>query len=972
MRKKTSSAISRLAWLLMVLPLAASAIPAELPLRALSYQSWGEDAGLPQMSAQALVFDQDGFAWIGTQKGLAKFDGSQFQTYDVGNTPELKSNFISRLYIDHTGRLWIGTIKGLVSFHSGTFQSITFDGKEVGRVNGLAEDAAGNLFVATDRGPFRMQEGRLAPVPDLSGPATAVLAGAGAIWLAVPGHLMRFTTGQRREFALPAGFADAVIIDMAWTDDRLWLATSLGLLNLHDEHIEAFALEPAAVRQPSIQSLAADGATGLWAGNDKTLYRLHEGKLIERIVSKLPGVLPWPMTMQASPDDLWLGSLTDGIQHFWTSRNRRLGLEDGLPDAIAWSFATDGPRLMIGTNAGVAVVEDGKARTYIRPESLPYPVAYSLLRDKAGQLWVGTFSGLARFKPDGRADRTLPEFAKIQINGLAEDGSGAVWAATGRGLFRIDGDHVQHYGASQGLPENGVRFLLNARDGQFWVGTEEGLFERQGDTFKAIRPEGLEDAFVTSLLELGSGRLVVGTLDRGLFVQGPRGWRHWSREHGIPPGSTFFLAASDRWLIGAGSTAYRIPLDALDQPQDKPLPVDILFSNPGEQQGGVRIRCCNGAGNSKGILIGNQAWLPTTEGALSIAIDGPAALPPRAHIIDIEHAHKTSAPAREIRLEGSSRDVAIHYGAIDYRHTGPLQFRYRLRGFDADWIDARERQTAFYTNLPPGRFSFEVAARRAHDAWSEPENLSLEVPRTLTETLWFRLLCGLVGLAMIASLLQLRLRHLQAQKLALEAIVAERTRALEKANRELHEMSVTDTLTGLYNRRFLEQLMPKLIANLARRRKETGRDLVIGVMLVDIDFFKEINDRFGHAVGDLVLQKAAHALSRSVREGEFLLRWGGEEFLAVIDTAERAHLADIAKRLHQAIAHSCDGLDLGAGQAFAGITCSIGYAALPIHRSSTEMAWNEAIQLADAALYSAKTAGRNRCMTIDQHTGGAA
>jgi len=955
-----------LAGWLLALPLTVQAIPADVPLRSLSYQSWGEDDGLPQMSAEALVFDRDGFAWIGTQKGLAKFDGSQFQVFDLENTPALKANFISRLFVDGSGRLWIGTIKGLVSYQDHTFSGVAADGKEVGRVNGLTEDAQGRLYVASDRGAFRMEKGRLTALPALPAPVTSALAGPGAVWLATPGHLVQFVGDQQKDLALPQAFANAVVTGMAWSDGRLWLSTSLGLLQWHAGQFDVVPLEPSGTTQPSIQSVAADGASGLWAGNAKILYRLDRGRLIERIVSKVPGVMPWPRTMRAGPDDFWLGSQTDGVQHFWRSQNRRLGPEDGLPDPIAWSFARDGSRLLIGTNTGVAVVENGKARPYIAPEALPYPVAYSLLRDQASRLWVGTFSGLARFKPDGQADRTLPEFASIQINGLTEDDRGTVWAATSSGLFRIDGDQVQPYGASMGLPATGVRFVLHARDGQFWVGTEDGLFQREGEGFKAIKAEGLEGAFVTSILEPGPGRLVVGTLDRGLFVRGPKGWRHWDRAQGLPWSSTYFLAAVDHWLVGAGSGVYRIPLDALEQPQDQPLPVDVLFSNPGEQQGGARIRCCNGAGNGKGMLIGKTAWLATTEGALQVNVDTPTPQPPVAHIIGVQQAQNSHpAASKSVLLEGPSRDATIQYGAIDYRHTAPLQFRYRLVGFDADWVDAKERYTAFYTNLPPGRFTFEVAARRAHGVWSAPVALTLEVPRRLIETWWFRLLCGLAGLALVVLLMNWRLRQLKLQKLALEAVVAERTRELEKANHDLREMSITDALTGLHNRRFLEQLSPKLVAKLDRRRAETGRDLVIGVMVVDIDHFKQINDRFGHAAGDLVLQRAAAALRVSVRDGEFVLRWGGEEFLAVIDTAERSLLPAIAQRLHQAIAHCCDGLELRPGEPFAGVTCSIGYAAVPITPGTTALVWQDTIQLADFALYAAKNAGRNRCMSID-------
>ena len=507
--------------------------------------------------------------------------------------------------------------------------------------------------------------------------------------------------------------------------------------------------------------------------------------------------------------------------------------------------------------------------------------------------------------------------------------------------------------------------MLPTGSGDLWVGTDDGLFRRQAERFERVAPPGLDGALVTSLLEMDAGRLLVGTYDRGLFLLDGQGWRHWDVEQGLPWSSAFFLASTGRWLVVAGGDGvYRMPASALDRGAGPTLPAEALVVSPGEHQGGKQIRCCNGGGNGKGVLIGDLVWLPTITGALRLEIDRPAPPPPVAHIIDIEHGHQRLMPAAGQVLEGPTRDAAIHYGAIDYTATAPLQYRYRLHGFDDGWSEAMTRYTAYYTNLPPGRFRFEVQARRAHEPWGAPVTITLDVPRALHESWWFRVLCGGLAAALIALFVRSRLKLLTTQKLALEGVVAERTRALEQVNRELREMSVTDTLTGLHNRRFLEQTMPMLIAKLARRRVETGRDLVIGALLVDIDHFKQINDRYGHAIGDRVLQRVARALRMSVRDGEFVLRWGGEEFLAVIEMAERAHLDDIARRMHRAINDSCGDLELATGTLFAGITCSIGYATLPISPTVHDLFWDDAIQLADFALYAAKNAGRNRWMTI--------
>ncbi len=961
---RTVSGALLLCALLLLPSWSAWAIPAEVPLRALAYQSWGAASGLPRAAAVDLAFDADGFAWVATQKGLARFDGSQFQVFVEKDTPELRSSVITRLHADRSGRLWIGTLKNLAYRDRSGFHGISADGVETGHVAGLAEDRVGRLYVATDRGLSHVDGDRLKPVSGWQGPATFALAVADAVWVSGTGRVSRFIDGRQQDFAFPPELADTVVFSMAWSDGSLWIGSSRGLLRLRDARFDVVPLDAGAAAR-SVEAVAADGATGLWAGTDSVSYRLDRGRVIERLEAQQPGVAPWPLAIKAGPDDVWICSASEGLWHYRRSGSRRYADEDGATIPTVWSYALDGSRLLVGTSSGVLAFENNRFRPYIGRDALPEQVAYSLLRDPAGRLWVGTFAGLIRFGADGRRERLFPQLAASSVNGLAQEGSGTVWAATTLGLFGIDGDAVRHYGEANGLSAAGIRFVLPTGSGDLWIGADDGLFRRDGDRFEKVAPAGLDGALVTSLLELDQGRVLVGTYDRGLFLLDAQGWRQWNVEQGLPWASAYFMATTDRWLVVAGSDgAYRIDRKALDRGAAPNLPADVLVVSPGEHQGGKQIRCCNGGGNGKGVLVGDDVWLPTITGALRLEIDKPSPAVPVAHIIDIEHAHRRLMPAAERVLDAPSRDAAIHYGAIDYTATAPLQYRYRLNGFDEDWSDAITRVTAYYTNLPPGRFTFEVVARRPYGPWGVPVSMTLEVPRAYYETWWFRVLCGLLVCALIALFIRSRLKLLTLQKLALEVIVADRTRALEEVNRELQQMSVTDALTGLHNRRFLDQTMPMLLAKLARRRTESGRDLVIGAMLVDIDHFKRINDRYGHAVGDLVLQRAAHALRASVRDGEFVLRWGGEEFLAVIEMAERSHLEEIARRMHRAITDSCQDLKLPAAPEFNGITCSIGYAALPILPTSADLLWEDTIELADVALYAAKNAGRDRWMTV--------
>lgn len=961
-------------WALMYGSVSAWAIPPEVPLRALSFQSWGQEAGLPQISVHDMARDHQGYWWIATENGLARFDGLHFETFRQADTPALKSSWISRLHVDRTGRLWVGTIKNLALYDGSRFSEVTVGGKDVGKVSGMAEEpATGALYVAAD-GLFRFQDGQLQAVAGWQGPATATLSGPDAVWVAAPKRLVRIANGVQQTFALPTALADAVVTEMAWASDALWLASTRGLLRFSQGRFESWPLdERPGAPAPSLQSLAVDGADGLWAGSDRMLYRLHAGRVIERLDTAAPGALPWPITIKTELGSLWLGSQSEGLQHYWRSETQRFSVEEGLKDPLVWSYAEDGERLLIGTNSGVAAYAKGRITPWIDASSLPNPVAYSLLRDTAKRLWVGTRAGLARFTPDGQPLDVLPAFAGLQINGLLQAADASVWVATSDGLFRIAGEQVQRFGKAEGLDSSRIRYLLQARDGTLWAGTESGLYRQRGGRFETVALDGEPDTFITCLTELADGRLAVGTYEHGIYLYSDTVLQHWGPAQGLPSHSVFFLATVGDWLVGAGADGvYRIKLSALAKGAAVPLPVEVLVDNPGERQGRARLRCCNGGGNGKGLIVGNQAWLATLDGALRVAVDGPARAAPAAIIQGIEHAHQKRVLTPDVVIETLPRDVLIHYGVIDYREPARLQFRYRLNGFDKGWVEAGERRSAIYTNLPPGRFTLEVEARHPFGIWGPSAQQRIEVPKRFIETWIFRALCIAALLLLVVLGTRWQLRRLEAQKHALEAVVEERTRALAKsnaqlaaANEELRIASHTDALTGLRNRRYLEQQMPDLRAQLARRRIETGRDLVIGVVLIDLDHFKSINDRYGHAVGDVVLQRVAAALSAAVRESEFVLRWGGEEFLAILSGAERSQVGAVVLRLQRAINQSCENLEVAPGQFLGIVTGSLGFAIYPMPRAPAAYGWQTAIEAADHALYAAKANGRNCCVTLD-------
>ena len=240
--------------------------------------------------------------------------------------------------------------------------------------------------------------------------------------------------------------------------------------------------------------------------------------------------------------------------------------------------------------------------------------------------------------------------------------------------------------------------------------------------------------------------------------------------------------------------------------------------------------------------------------------------------------------------------------------------------------------------------------------WS---SASTESALSFDESLWLSLALGAL---LLALLYRWRLQSLVRRRLDLEKLVAERTDALTLANERLEQASYTDPLTGLRNRRYLLSQLPQDLGFYQRKEPPGfGKDHILLFALVDIDHFKRINDRYGHGGGDRVLQQFSALLTEQVRVGDYVTRWGGEEFLIVSRPLLREHAAAYASRICKAVAaHAFDAGDATPLR----ISCSVGYSEYPLCEAPPELNWEDLIELADRALYHVKAAGRDGWATF--------
>jgi diguanylate cyclase (GGDEF)-like protein len=332
-----------------------------------------------------------------------------------------------------------------------------------------------------------------------------------------------------------------------------------------------------------------------------------------------------------------------------------------------------------------------------------------------------------------------------------------------------------------------------------------------------------------------------------------------------------------------------------------------------------------------------------------------------------------AAEKHRIEIHPGTRGFRVDFAALDF--TAPLRarYRYRLRGFDSRWtLTDASQASVTYTRLSPGQYALEVQGTNRAGVWS-PHLLEVAVTvlPAFYQTAWFRTAVALALAALARGAWRLRVRRIEARSRELESLVALRTAELAEKNVQLEaayakieEASLTDPLTGLRNRRYLEQALGADI-EIASRRHESGLpspESSFVFILADLDHFKSVNDTYGHEAGDAVLLQAASLLRSVFRASDHIVRWGGEEFLVVARFVEPNEAPAFAEKLRAAIAAHPFLLPDGS---VIRRTASIGAAAFPFLPSRPRsVSWQATVAICDVALYGAKRNGRNAWLLL--------
>ncbi|MDQ1347903.1 MAG: hypothetical protein QG573_1277, partial [Acidobacteriota bacterium] len=678
---------------------------------------WRAPGALPHDTVTVILQTRDGYLWVGTVEGLARFDGVRSVVFDKSNTPAIANNWIRALVEDRAGRLWIGTLGGgLVCLEGGKFTRFgAAEGIPGEIVSTLYEDRAGRLWAGTGgEGLFLFQAGRFVRAPGSEALATSNVRSLvedreGTLWVGTEGGLFRFVDGTARALASAMGLSSDAILSLATSDSGLWIGTqSGGLKHLAADIVTTYARKEGLPHE-RIWSLAFDRDGNLWIGTDGGgLARLSQGVIATFDTRNgLTNDFVWALR-EDREGGLWVGTNGGGLNRLKNGAVRTLTTREGLPGDFVWSVLRDrSGSLWVGTeDAGVARIrEDGTTR--IGAAEGFHGAARALLERADGSIWIAGDRGL--FVVAGAQARPIPlaGHADDLLQTLAEDRSGTLWIGTvSDGLLALTDGGLRSFTAADGLVNDSVTALLPASDGTLWVGTVGGISRRAIDgVWTALRAgDGLPGNYVTALFEGRKGEIWAATRSGLARIRDGRIASLTAAQGLFDDALMSALPSGDGWIwMGSNRGLFASPLAEIEE----------LFAGRRTRvssrsyglEDGLRSLEVNRFGASLNKDPDGRLIFATRVGVAMIdpAHEQRNPLPPPVMIEEVVADGRTLSAQDLSRLPAGTRRLDFHYTALSFASVPGTVLRHRLDGFDPDWVDAKPDRTISYTSLPHGR-----------------------------------------------------------------------------------------------------------------------------------------------------------------------------------------------------------------------------------------------------------------------------
>jgi ligand-binding sensor domain-containing protein/signal transduction histidine kinase len=807
-----------------------------------SARIWEAEEGLPHHIVQALDQTSDGYLWVGTREGLARFDGASFKTVELARHSRPPSVISLRATPD--GALWAGTEgAGLFRIEANTIAPVPGPNGSTNFTVHELHVSNGELWMASSLGVFRHTASGLERYADFRGSIESLCVdGTGAVWHARSRELKRLHPGPVTSYRVHSGQLPPDARKLYWrSDGSFWIASGAGITQVKDGSVTFHRKSdgPAGF----VSAFLNDSGGEFWLGSYAGLSRFADGKFTPQEGQEGSSYRVFALFEDAEKS-VWVGS-EEGLTRLTPKTFRTYTRRDGLTlNTIVTVCASRDGGVWVGVwGGGLNRIQDGTITSFGKAEGLSSEFVMAMCEGRDGSLWVGADYGnaLNRIK-NGKV--TLFDRQEGLVPGahtaLLEDAEGRLWIGSRNGLQTMLGNSLRRYGREDGLSHEKINALCLSRDDAVWIGTAGGLSRA---AYQEIEDWSTRDpllkAAILCLYEDTDGSLWLGTDGIGLLHMRGTNVARFSSETGLLSDSIYSVQPDDSGNLWLGSSrgifrVARAGLEALAAgEQDAVTPIGYGKSDGILSSGQYREVTQPAACRS----IDGRLWFRTPQG---VAVVDPARIninrrPPPVTIEEVIGDRKPvwqrlgSGPDGTITIPKGRGELEIRYTALSLRAAERNRFRYQLEGIDRGWVEAGGRRSAYYNKVAPGEYVFRVTACNNDGLWNpEPKVLRLEVLPHFWQTRSFLAIALAAALGCVISAaawisrvrIKRELRRMEQQ----HAIERERSRIARDMHDELGAKLARISFQGATAKRVLSD--PAQAGPQVEKMAETARELV--------------------------------------------------------------------------------------------------------------------------------------------------
>lgn len=786
---------------------------------------WTADTGLPQNSVHDIVQTRDGYLWVSTLDGLARFDGVRFTIFNKSNSNGISSNRFLALREDDQGDLWATTEDGgVVRYHQGRFSSF-------GQEQGFTSLHAICFFIGDDRNLLvllidgtllRWADEKFSPIDRATVPKPNNQAKQRDFWrvTCTDGELTgiqcltyRPTPAFTRAHGLPSQrLAGGSGIETR--DGVLWLGIlDEGLVRIeNDKVVKIYTERDGLPGSPVLLTggahlnlLSKDKKGNFWLTNIETWKNQLVGKQVPESISGVNS----SMGYEDREGNLWFGALRDGLYRARQQSITTYSKPDGLTQNNIYPiYQAQNGFIWIGTTEGLFRYRDG---VFVIEKSLQKQIISAIAEDQTGRIFAGEFDKV--WVGNGTKFSLIYQGNLGTVWALYPEPDGSLWIGSDKGLTKLKDGIATTFTTKDGLAGDDNKVIIDDKTGGLWIGSYGGLTHYKDGKFTAwTEKDGLPSRTIRSLYLDNENILWIGTYDGGLgrFKDGK--FTRYTNKEGLFNNGVFQILEDKRgnFWISSNRGIYRVSRQELNDFADG-RQTSISSIAYGKSDGMLNVEC-NGGRSPAGIITRDgKMWFPTQDG-ISVINPDEVQVNPKPPPVRIESFFLDRNPVDfddEVQIQPNQENFEIQYTALSFINSENLRFKYKLEGLDNDWIETGTRRTAYFSHVPPGSYTFRVIAANSDGIWNEEgASIKIVVHPHFYRTWWFITLVALSVSGLVILVFVTRVKRAERERKEQEEfsrrLLASQEQERQRIAAELHD-SLGQSLLIIKNRIALAQ-----------------------------------------------------------------------------------------------------------------------------------------------------------------------